>query len=60
MYIRTKNQYHMYDGILVMVDQFSKFTHMVPTVGTVITLETTKLFLNAWCHHGLPKMIGLN
>ena len=47
-----------YDDILVMVDQFSKLAHMVPTMGKATTLETPNLFLNAWGrHHGLPRVI---
>lgn len=47
-----------YDAILVMVDCFSKLAHMVPTRRTPTTLETAKIFFNAWWkHHGLPKVI---
>ena len=37
-----------YDAIFVMVDRFSKVAYMVPLLETATTLETTKLFLNAW------------
>ena len=50
-----------YDAIFVMVDRFSKLAHMVPIVATATTLETAKLFLNAWWrHHGLPRVIVLD
>ena len=47
-----------YDAKFVMVDRFSKLAPMVPTLGTTITLETPKLFINAWWrHHRLPRVI---
>ena len=47
-----------YDAIFVIVDQFSKLAHVMPTLETATALETAKLFLNAWWrHHGLPRVI---
>ena len=37
-----------YDAILVMVEKFTKFAHIVPTMGTATMLKTAKLFLNPW------------
>ena len=34
-----------YDSILVVIDQFSKEVEFIPTIKTVTTLETTKLYL---------------
>ena len=57
-FITTLPESQGYDAIFVMVDQFNKLAHMVLTMGTATTLETAKLFLNAWWrHHGLPTVI---
>jgi hypothetical protein len=43
---------------MVVVDQFSKMAHFIPTKENATTLETGRLlFIHMFKHHGLPKDI---
>ena len=47
-----------YDSILVVVDQFTKMTHFVPTTEKTTAEELARLFRdNIWQLHGLPESI---
>jgi hypothetical protein len=50
-----------FDGIMVVVNQFSKTTHFTPTKENAIAQEIGRLFFtHVFKHHGLPKDIVLN
>jgi hypothetical protein len=45
-----------FNAIMVVVDQFSKMVHFIPTKDEAMTQETNKLFFtHVFKHHGLPK-----
>ena len=45
-----------YDSILVVVDQFSKMMHAMPTTSSVTVEGVARLFRdNVWKLHGLPE-----
>jgi hypothetical protein len=47
-----------FDAIMVVVDQFSKMTHFIPTKDEATTQKTGRLFFTyVFKHHGLPKDI---
>jgi len=47
-----------FDAIMVVVDQFSKMAHFIPTKDEAATQETKRLFFtHVFKHHGLPKDI---
>jgi len=47
-----------YDSILVVVDQFTKMAHFVPTTETTMAEGLARLFRdNVWRLHGLPESI---
>jgi hypothetical protein len=47
-----------FDAIMVVVDQFSKMAHFIPTKDEATTQETMRLFFSHFFkHHGLPKDI---
>jgi hypothetical protein len=47
-----------YDTILVVVDRFTKMTHLVPTNKELSSLGTAKIFRDhVFRHHGLPKKV---
>jgi len=47
-----------YDSILVVVDQFTKMAHFVPTTEKTTAEGLARLFRdNVWRLHGLPKSI---
>ncbi len=46
---------------MVVVDQFSKITHFIPTKESATAQETGRLFFtHMFKHHGLPKDIVSN
>jgi protoheme ferro-lyase len=46
------------DVIMVVVDQFSKMAHFIPTKENATTQKTGRLFFtHVFKHHGLPKDI---
>lgn len=49
------------DGILLVVDHFSKMAHFAPTRDVATAQETARMFFDlvVW-HHGLPKSIVLD
>jgi hypothetical protein len=50
-----------FDAIMVVVDQFSKMTHFIPTKESVTAQETGRLFfMHVFKHYGLPKDIVSN
>ncbi len=50
-----------FDAIMVVVDQFSKMAHFIPTKDSAMAQETGRLFFtHVFKHHGLPKDIVLN
>jgi hypothetical protein len=50
-----------FDAIMVVVDQFSKMAHFIPTKDSVTAQETGRLFFtHVFKHHGLPKDIVLD
>ncbi len=50
-----------YDSILVVVDRFSKMTHVMPTTSTVTAEGVVRLFRdNVWKLHGLPEKVLSN
>jgi hypothetical protein len=50
-----------FDAIMVVVDQFSKMAHFIPTKESTTTQETGRLFfIHVFTHHGLPKDIVSN
>jgi hypothetical protein len=50
-----------FDAIMVVVDQFSKMTHFIPTKESAMAQETRRLFFtHVFKHHGLPKDIVLD
>jgi hypothetical protein len=47
-----------FDVIMVVVDQFNKMTHFIPTNESATTQETGRLFfMHVFKHHGFPKDI---
>jgi len=47
-----------FDGIMVVVDRFSKMAHFIPTKDEATTQKTGRLFFtHVFKHHGLPKDI---
>jgi transposase InsO family protein len=47
-----------FDSILVVIDRFSKEAVFIPTVKTVTSLDTAKLYRdNVWKVHGTPKSL---
>ncbi len=47
-----------FDAIMVVVDQFSKMAHFIPTKDEAMAQETGRLFFtHIFKHHGLPKDI---
>jgi transposase InsO family protein len=45
-----------YDSILVVVDWFSKMSHLIPTNESITAVDIAKLYLdNIFRLHGLPK-----
>jgi hypothetical protein len=49
------------DVIMVVVDQFSKMAHFIPTKETTMAQKTRRLFItHVFKHHGLPKDIVLD
>lgn len=47
-----------YDSILVVVDQFTKMFHALPTMSTITSEGLARLYWdNVWKLHGLPKKI---
>ena len=50
-----------YDSILVVVDQFMKMVHFIPTTEKTLVEGLVQLFRdNVWKLHGLPESIILN
>jgi hypothetical protein len=50
-----------FDAIMVVVDQFSKMAHFIPTNENATTQDTRRLFFTrVFNHHGLPKDIMSN
>jgi hypothetical protein len=50
-----------FDVIMVVVDQFNKMAHFIPTKESVNAQETRRLFsTHMFKHHGLPKDIVLD
>ncbi len=50
-----------FDAMMVVVDQFSKMAHFIPTKDESTTQETSRLFFtHIFKHHGLPKDIVSN
>jgi hypothetical protein len=50
-----------FDAIMVVVDQFNKMAHFIPTKENATTQETGRLFFtHMFKHHGLPKEIMLD
>ncbi len=50
-----------FDAIMVVVDQFNKMAHFIPTKDEAMTQETGRLFFtHVFKHHGLPKDIVSN
>ncbi len=50
-----------FDAIMVVVNQFSKTTHFIPTKENAIAQEIRRLFFtHVFKHHDLPKDIVLN
>ncbi len=50
-----------FDAIMVVVDQFNKMAHFIPTKDEATTQETGMLFFtHVFKHHGLPKDIVLD
>jgi hypothetical protein len=50
-----------FDAIMVVVDQFSKIAHVIPTKDSATAQETGRLFFtHLFKHHGLPKDIVSN
>jgi hypothetical protein len=50
-----------FDAIMVVVDQFCKMTHFIPTKESAIAPKTRRLFfVHVSKHHGLPKDIVLD
>jgi hypothetical protein len=46
------------DAIMVVVDQFNKMAHFIPTKDSATGQETSRLFFtHVFKHHGLPKDI---
>jgi hypothetical protein len=47
-----------FDAIMVVVDQFSKMAHFIPTKDSAMAQETGRLlFTHVFKHHGLPRDI---
>src|SRR5882672_2030954 len=47
-----------YDAIMVVVDHFSKRTHVIPTTSDVTAAGVAKLFRDhVWKLHGLPEEV---
>ncbi len=47
-----------FDAIMVVVDQFSKMAHFIPTKDSATPQETGRLFFtHVFKHHDLPKDI---
>ena len=47
-----------HDAIMVMVDKFSKFVCLIPTVSTVDAATCARLFFDFWiCKYGLPDKL---
>ncbi|PRP79435.1 retrotransposable element protein [Planoprotostelium fungivorum] len=47
-----------YNAILVVVDRFTKMAHFIPTVTTVTSQDTAKLFIdNVWKLHALQHLL---
>ena len=50
-----------YDTLLVIVDYVTKMMILRPTQGTAMTVDTTRLFMDAIIRvHGVPKTIVSN
>ncbi len=50
-----------FDAIMVVVDQFNKMAHFIPTKESATAQETGRLFFtHVFKHHGLPKDIVSN
>jgi hypothetical protein len=50
-----------FDVIMVVVDQFSKMAHFIPTKDSATAQNTRRLFFTqVFKHHGLPKDIVLD
>jgi hypothetical protein len=50
-----------FDVIMVVVDQFNKMAHFIPTKENAMAQETRRLlFTHMFKHQGLPKDIVLN
>jgi len=50
-----------FDAIIVVVDQFSKMAHFIPTKDEAKAQETERLFFtHVFKHHGLPRDIVLD
>jgi hypothetical protein len=50
-----------FDVIMVVVDQFNKMAHFIPTKESAMAQKTGRLFFtHVFKHHGLPKDIVLN
>jgi hypothetical protein len=53
-------QYDRFNAILVVVDKFTKYEHIIPTHHPFTTLQTTHIYMNqVYKLHGLPKAIYL-
>ncbi len=47
-----------HDAIMVVVDKFSKFVCLIPTVSTVDAATCARLFFDFWiCKYGLPDKL---
>jgi hypothetical protein len=45
-----------FDSIFVVIDRYTKQTHLIPTNKDVDAEGIAKIFLNhVWKHHGTPK-----
>jgi hypothetical protein len=50
-----------FDAIMVVVDQFSKMAHFIPTKESATAQETERLFfMHVFKHHGFPKDVMLD
>jgi hypothetical protein len=50
-----------FDAIMVVVDQFSKMAHFIPTKDSATTQKIGRLFFtHVFKHHGFPKDIVSN
>jgi hypothetical protein len=47
-----------FDSIFVVVDRYTKQTHLIPTTKDIDAEGIAKIFLNhVWKHHGTPKKV---